>query len=185
MTDMTALMKRIDRLEARHDIAELIAAYGIACDDHDIPRLETLFTETARMTTPNGLMAAHGREEIIAMYRQVLGNRGPSFHWSHDHTVTFDEDDPDRADGLVLSHAETSPDGEVSVAAMRYADEYRRAGGRWRFESRAIHFLYYVPVSEYPSVLSGPNRMHVGGKPRPADYPEALPAWKDFFAEAS
>ena len=185
MTDMTDLLRRIDRLESRHEIAELIAAYGVACDDHDIPRLETLFTETARFTTPNGLMAANGREEIIDMYRRVLKIRGASFHWSHDHTVSFDDDDLDRVEGLVQNHAETSPDGEVSLAAMRYVDEYRRVDGRWQFESRAIHFLYYIPVSEYPTALAGPNRMHVGGEPRPADFPEALPAWKEFFAEAS
>ena len=184
MADMEALLRRIDRLEARHEIAELIAAYGIACDDHDIARLRTLFTESARLTTPNGLMAAHGLDEIIEMFRRVLRTRGPSFHWSHDHHVGFDDDDSDRAEGLVLSHAETSPEGEVSLAAMRYVDEYRRADGRWRFESRAIHFLYYMPVGEYATVLNGPNRMHVGGEPRAADYPEALPAWRDFFAAA-
>ncbi len=185
MTDSLSLERRIDRLEARAEIAELIQRYGIACDDHDIDELGPLFTETARMGTRNGLMGAEGREAILAMFRQVLATRGPSFHWTHDHSVTFDDADPDRAQGLVLSHAETCPDGEVSVAAMRYHDDYRRVDGRWLFEAREIHFLYYVPVSAYPSVLHGPNRMHVGGEPRPADYPEALPAWRKFFAEAA
>lgn len=183
MSDMAALMRRIDRLEARHEIAELIAAYGIACDDHDIPRLETLFTETASFTTPSGVMTATGRDEIIAMYAQVLKVRGPSFHWSHDHSVSFDDGDTDRAEGLVLSHAETSPDGVMSIAAMRYVDEYRRVEGRWLFETRAIHFLYYVPVTEYATVLNDKTRLAFAGERMAADYPEALPAWRQFFAE--
>lgn len=182
MSDMEALLQRIDRLEGRHEIAELVGAYGIACDDHDIPRLKSLFTETASFETPSGLMAASGRDEIIEMFIKVLGTRGPAFHWTHDHFVTFDEADRDRATGLVLSHAETSPGGEGSLAAMRYVDEYRRVDGRWLFEKRAIHFLYYVPVSEYKTVLSDTLRLAVGGERRAADYPESLPAWQQFFS---
>ena len=36
MSDGMTLEQRVDRLEARAEIAELIQAYGISCDDHDI-----------------------------------------------------------------------------------------------------------------------------------------------------
>ena len=99
------------------------------------------------MDAPNGAMVAQGRDAIAAMFTETFKNRGPAFHWTHDVTVEIDRADPDRATGLVLSHAETSPDGVVSIAAMRYADDYRRGPDRkWRFAKRVIHFLYYVPA---------------------------------------
>ena len=182
MTDLAQLEQRIDRLESRHAISELVAAYGMACDDHDMPRLMSLFTQDACMDTPSGLMQADGREAIREMFEAVLATRGPSFHWSHDHTVAFNDEDLHAATGLILSHAETSPTGTVSVAAMRYEDVYRREAGRWIFARRTLHFLYYVPVTEFANGLKNTKRLYVEGEPRAADYPELLDSWRTFFA---
>ena len=93
-------------------------------------------------------------------------------------TITFDN--ADHAKGLVLGHAETSPDGVASVAALRYHDEYRREDGRWRYARRAIHFLYYSPMTAMPSVLNTTRRVTIGEERVNADYPESLPAWQAF-----
>jgi hypothetical protein len=92
--------------------------------------------------------------------------------------VSFDEHDPDLATGLVLGHAETSPGQEVSIAALRYSDVYRREQGVWRFARRTVRFLYYVPVRDYPGVLASQDRITVAGKRLPGDYPESLPSWR-------
>ena len=176
------LLHRVDRLESRHSIAELISVYGIACDDHDMPRLIGLFTPDAVFETRNGLMRADGSTKIEAMFIEAFKIRGPAFHWTHDHIVEFDAADPDRATGIVLSHAETTPHGEPSLAAMRYEDVYRRRDGRWLFEKRTINFLYYLPVREYLTALNQETRVTVAGNRLPADYPEKLQAWQDFEA---
>jgi len=179
MTDQD-LLRRIDRLEARAEIGELVSAYAIACDEHDMARLTSLFTADAVFDSPSKLLAATGREAIAAMFVTLFQVRGPAFHWTHDRFVTFDAADPDRATGLVLSHAETTPNNVVSLAAMKYADEYRRQDGRWLFSRRSIHFLYYVPFAEYGSGLNAEARLTVGAERRKADYPETLAAWRDF-----
>ncbi|MBM86507.1 MAG: hypothetical protein CMM47_10855 [Rhodospirillaceae bacterium] len=176
------LLHRIDRLESRHAIAELISIYGIACDDHDMPRLMGLFTPDAVFDTRNGLMRAVEPTEIEAMFTQAFKIRGPAFHWTHDHIVEFDDNDPDSATGTVLSHAETTPHGEPSLAAMRYEDIYRRRDGRWLFAKRTINFLYYVPAREYLTALNQETRVTVAGNRLPADYPENLLAWQEFDA---
>jgi ketosteroid isomerase-like protein len=137
MSELDELRARIDQLESRAAITELITAYAIACDEHDIPRLGGLFCTDGVLDTPNGTMVAHGREAIEAMFIEVFKIRGPAFHWTHDVTITFADGDPDRATGLVLCHAETSPNGIASVAALRYHDAYRREGGVWRIASRS------------------------------------------------
>ena len=182
MSELEQLKNSIDRLESRFAISELVTAYAIACDEHDMPRLTGLFTADAVFDSPSGAMMASGRNAIEAMFIDLFKVRGPAFHWTHDHSVTFDENDKHRATGLVLSHAETCPGEVVSVAAMRYTDEYRRQNGRWHFAHRTINFLYYVPVTEFHSALKDRNRLSIRGSRMPADYPESLACWQDFHA---
>ncbi|HSV59421.1 MAG TPA: nuclear transport factor 2 family protein [Variovorax sp.] len=183
MTDLTDLMRRVEKLEARAEIAELASAYAVACDEHDMPRLLALFTDDARFDSPSEVMQASGRAEIEAMFIRMFQVRGPGYHWTHDLFVNVDASDPERATGRVLSHAETCPNDVGSLAAMRYDDEYRRVDGRWRFSKRVINFLYYVPVSDYAQVFASPNRLVMAGEKLPADYPETLPAWQAFDRE--
>ena len=180
MSDMQEILARLDRLESREAIRSLVTAYAIACDEHDMPRLLSLFTEDAQFDAPNGAMVAHGRDAIEAMFIQTLKIRGPAFHWTHDVTVEIDANDPDRATGLVYSHAETTPNGVVSLAAMKYFDEYRREAGTWHFAKREINFLYYVPATEYSAGLNSAQRVVMGDQRLAADYPESLPAWQAF-----
>jgi len=177
--DIEHLLARVARLEARAEIGELVSTYAVACDEHDMPVLTSLFTEDAGFESPSGLLEAEGRAAIAAMFVELFRVRGPAFHWTHDHFVTFGAD-PDRATGRVFSHAETSPAGEMSLAAMRYDDEYRREAGTWRFARRRISFLYYVPARDFATALVMPNRLAVSGLSLPADYPEALATWRDF-----
>ncbi len=180
MSDLESLTRRVEQLEARVAIAELVSGYAIACDEHDIERLGTQFAPDAVLDSPSKLLAANGRAEILAMYVRLFKIRGPGYHWTHDHFVHFDSVDPDRATGLVLSHAETCPDNEVSVSGMRYDDVYRRIDGRWVFHKRTLKFLYYVPAKDYTSALTGSTRVTMGGRSLPGDFPESTPAWQDF-----
>ena len=86
MTENTdqSIVRRLDALESKDEIRALITAYGIACDDHDLPRLINLFTEDAEFSAPNGTMVANGRAAIESMYIDTFKIRGPSFHWTHD-----------------------------------------------------------------------------------------------------
>ncbi len=183
MADINDLARRIDRLEARAAIGELVSAYAVACDEHDMPRLMSLFTEDAAFDSPSKLMVAQGRPAIAELFVTLFQIRGPAFHWTHDRFVEFDDSDPNRATGLVLSHAETTPNGVVSIAAMRYDDVYRRVGGRWLFARRTINFLYSVPVSDFANALNSKARLAVGAERRPADYPESLAVWRQFDRE--
>ncbi len=180
MTDIAALERRIERLESRIAIEELITAYAVACDEHDIPRLGGLFTEDAEFGSPSGVMSAKGRAQIIDMFVQAFRIRGPGYHWTHDPVIRIDGENPDLAKGTVFSHAETTPNGVVSLAAMKYDDQYRHLHGQWLFSRRVIQFLYYVPVESYSKGLSKKQRLFHAGSWVNADYPEELPAWREF-----
>ena len=179
MTSIEELESRVDRLESRAAIRELVTNYAIACDEHDIPRLHGLFTADAVFKSPSSFMQSTGREAITSMFIEVLKTRGPGYHWTHDLIVSFG-DDENTATGIVYSHAETTPNGVVSIAAMKYKDKYRRESGVWYFKEREIHFFYYVPMSEYIETLNRQERLYVGQEKRTADFPESTQSWKDF-----
>lgn len=181
MTDIQNLIRRIDQLESRNAITELGTRYAMACDEHNMPALLALFTDDAEFTSPSGVMQATGKAEIEAMFIRMFKIRGPAYHWTHDHIIEFDQQNPDKAHGIVLSHAETSPDGEGSLAAMKYEDHYARVDGKWKYAHRSIHFLYYTPISEYGQILQRKDRLVVEDKRLPADYPEALSCWQEFI----
>lgn len=183
MATIEDLERRVARLEARTEISELVSAYAVACDEHDIERLQGLFTEDAVFESPNGMMRAEGRGAIVDMFVKVLAVRGPGYHWTHDHFIRFDRGSDEAASGLVLSHAETTPNGVMSLAAMKYDDEYRLDAGRWRFAGRKISFLYYVPAAEFSSALTRTDRVVAGERRVAADYPESLQVWQDFDAK--
>jgi len=174
------LGKRLEALESQTAIRNLATAYAIACDDHDLPRLMSLFTEDACFDAPNGAMVANGRSAIEEMFINTFRIRGPSYHWTHDITIDIDPTDPNLATGLVLGHAETSPNGIVSIAAMRYLDTYRREAGTWLFARREIQFLYYVPASQYTQSLNQSQRVVMGDAHMVADYPENTTPWRAF-----
>ncbi len=181
MTEQHTLQQRVDRLESQDAIRALVTAYAIACDEHDMPRLLSLFTEDACLDSPTGALVANGRDDIEALFIRTFKIRGPSYHWTHDVTVEIDRHDADRARGLVLCHAETCPNGVMSIAALRYEDIYAREGGRWRFSKRVLKFLYYVPVADFGNSLTQENRVALGDDRIAADFPEKLPAWQAFL----
>ena len=179
---LAQIAQRLDRLESIEAIRGIVTKYAITCDEHDLPGLMDLFTDDACFDAPNGAMVARGKPAIEEMFINTFKVRGPAFHWTHDVSVTIDPQNPNKATGLVLSHAETTPNGTVSIAAMRYADHYLRgADNIWRFAERVISFLYYVPAAEYSQGLNQTNRVHIGGQAIAADYPEKLGVWDEFI----
>ena len=177
---LSVLERRVAALEAREQILALVTRYAVACDTHDMPTLGSLFAEDAEFDSPSGVMVAKGRDGILSMFAELFRIRGPAYHWTHDVIVDVDKSDSSQATGVVYSHAETTPNGVVSLAAMRYQDVYRQEGGRWLFSRRCISFLYYVPAMEYLSGLNQSRRLVFGDQRLPADYPERLQSWQDF-----
>ena len=178
---------RLRRLEDRHEIGELIARYCLVMDNRDVDGIEGLFTDDVHFWSADGVMEARGRAAAVQMFKGRFTVLGPSNHFTHDRIVEFDASDPDRATGLVLSHAEMQRKGQPMLAAMRYQDVYRRAAGSWRFAERGLSFMYYVPTAEYLDAF-GPgldSRMRAYDRAVPADWPEQLPTWQRYYGRGA
>lgn len=183
---MTArtLEERVQELEDRAAIGELIARYGFRIDDRDIDAVADLFTEDATLRSSDGTQNAVGRDAVLANLHARFAVLGPSNHYTHDREIRFDPDDPDRATGRVISHAEMSRRGEARVVCIRYHDEYRRsADGRWRFRSRVLSLFYFTDPRDLGNTLEQTNRVKAEEVPVAAGWPESLETWQRYYAE--
>lgn len=176
---------RIRRLEDRIEIEELIARYGLVMDDRDIAGMPALFTPDVVITSDDGVLDVTGLEGAVKMFCGRFAVLGPSNHVTHDRILSFDETDPDRATGIVLSHAEMNRKNTAMLAAIRYHDAYRRHEGRWKFAARRLSFFYYVTAAEYADALGKgiALRNRAYDRPTPADWPESLATWKQYHKQ--
>jgi uncharacterized protein (TIGR02246 family) len=142
-----SLARRIGRLEARAEIAELLARYAFLIDDHEFDALGELFTPDARFGSPGSTHA--GREAIVANYR-ALGEVYPiTLHEARGFVLDFADDD--HARGQVLGFSEQASGQHTVITSFRYSDSYVRLDGRWRFASRQVKTLYAMTHAELAS----------------------------------
>lgn len=183
MSSLADLERRIQCLEAREEIFELIARYGLVMDDRDMAGMDGLFTQDVVLRSMDGVMNATGLDAVVEQFRGRFKVLGPSNHFSHDKIIRFDGDNPEVASGIVLSHAEMNRKGQAMLTAIRYQDSYRREGGRWKFSERVLKFFYYVPAAQYLDALGEglARRNRAYDIPVPADWPEQLPTWKSYY----
>ena len=185
MTASSDFARRLQQLEDRAEIGELVARYGLVMDNRDMQGMRELFTPDVIVRSADGVMNATGLESVIDMFRARFSVLGPSNHFTHDRIVDFDATDPELARGTVLAHAEMNRKGRPMLAAIRYADRYQRHRGRWRFAERVLAFFYYVPTAEYLDALGAglSSRMRAYDEARPADWPEGIASWREFYGD--
>ncbi|WP_148573858.1 nuclear transport factor 2 family protein [Nocardioides caldifontis] len=179
------LEERLRRLEDRREIDDLVLLYFLAMDERDLDALPRIFTEDAYLGSRDGVFDARGLSAVTAAYRGRFDVLGPTFHYSHGLVVRFDEQDPDRADGLLTAHAEVVRHDVTMWVALRYRDTYRRTPDGWRIVTRVMSYMYYVPASDYAEALRDSDRNLAYGEPREADWPSVLHGTRLDWLEAA
>jgi hypothetical protein len=169
-SDERCFEQRLQRLEARQQLMELVFRYCVATDDRDYAALEGMFTPDATFGKIRGFPA------ILAFFRERHASFGSTYHYVH--APHFDFQSADAASGVINSHAEIALGGRNVWMAIRYLDRYARIDGRWYFASRAQKLRYAMPFEELPDAYASPLRLRLPGtEPRAADLPETLPTW--------
>src|SRR3954451_20033791 len=105
---LAAIEARLRELEDREQIRELVSRYNAVMDNREIDSAPDLFTEDAEVSSHDGALSSVGRDAVVEMYQSRWTVLGPSLHWGHDHRITIDPGDPDKAPGQVGLHAEMS-----------------------------------------------------------------------------
>jgi len=136
-----SIAARLQRLEDREQILELLTAYGATLDRHDFAAFGQLFTDDAEYAAGPGA-ATRGRAAIQKQLEQVITSN-PSHLPPPNHHLLFNPSirvDGDRA--TVHSFvAYVAPDATGKTTQMvffvAYDDQLVRREGHWMFRRRA------------------------------------------------
>lgn len=135
-------VERLQHLEDREQIQELLVAYGATLDRHDFAAFGRLFTEDAEYAAGAGA-PARGRTAIQAQLEKTITSNPsnlppPNFHLSFNPSIRIDGD---RATVHSLG-AYVAPDPATRTTRMvffvTYQDQMVRRDGRWLFQRRVI-----------------------------------------------
>jgi uncharacterized protein (TIGR02246 family) len=133
---------RLQRLEDRERILELMSAYGATLDRHDFAAFGELFAEDAAYVSGAGA-PVRGREAIRTMLEKTITSNPsnlprPNFHLFFNPSIQVDGD---RATARSLG-AYVAPDLKTRTAQMvffvTYEDKLIREGDRWLFQERVV-----------------------------------------------
>ncbi len=168
MTD--SLEKRIQRLEDRFAINDLVVSYATLLDDAQWDEVGELFTEDGVFGSPNSTTV--GRAEVVANFKVKHAPFPATWHDPHGIVVEFDDDD--HARGTVIGYAELAGPDATVVTSIRYQDDYRREGGRWRFASRHVLSVYGMSVEDFVAGSMGvaDRKRWPGRTPSAAELPD-------------
>lgn len=173
---MTDLEHRIQWLEDRWAINDLLVRYSTTIDDHDVDGLTSLYAEDAVFDSVFG--PVQGRAAIGEYYEERLASFGATYHIPYSQRAERISDTEAR--GEVLAAAELAIDGQAFFVALRYDDDYVKDNeGNWLFRERRIQQLYAMPLAELPEGLASDLRKRwPGTEPTAADLPEGTAAWQ-------
>lgn len=134
-----AMATRLQLLEDRAQILELMSAYGAALDRRDFAAFGSLFAEDAEYGSGPGTV--RGRAAIQAQLEQVIGSNpsnlpAPNFHLFFNPSIHI-EGDTAQATSLGAYTAPDTAGGSTRMAFfVSYEDRLVKQEGRWLFQRR-------------------------------------------------
>lgn len=133
---------RLDRVESEASIRRLAHDYCHGADKRDPGRF-------ADVWAPDGVWIVSDEQEFAGVdaIGAAVAAQWEAFthmhHWTSNHVVTVDEENPDAASGeadvqVAIHHR----DGTWWHGGGTYLDEYRRSNGRWRITRRRASEIF-------------------------------------------
>jgi len=167
------LEHRLNRIEARADIAALVSRYARAADARDIETLVGLYADDVDCGS-----FGRGSGALRTQFTTMLRSFYRSVHFVCGQAV--DDLTDDSATGTTYCLAfQQMQSGWISVA-VRYSDRFAKQGGSWRFVRRVPRVWYVAPAHDGQA---DPDELWPG-IPFRQSLPDTLPTWTAFWAEA-
>ena len=140
------LLARIDQLESRHALRDLVTDYCQAFDTGDFERFLAIWWEDCiwDIGPPFGSFEAHAG--IHKAVKEVLW---PAWRETHHLTsnLRISFRDADNAEGVCdCDCMGASPDDTVQMISATYRDHFQRRGGQWKILRREVKIHYFNPI---------------------------------------
>lgn len=167
------ILARLDRLESRDEIRQLISKYSLALDMRDMNAMAALFAPDVKVGGGKSGRAAL-RDWLDETMRKQFD--GTSHHVG---STIIEFIDADNAVGIVYSKNEHECGAEWVIMQMMYYDRYERIDGRWCFRRRQPLYWYATDLNKPPV---GSRKMRWPGRePYAGSFHDLFPSWKDFW----
>ncbi len=167
------LEARLQRLEDRAAINDLVVDYFLAADGDDLDGVAASFTEQASFSSA-GVLNASGRQGIRDFIRGARQQMGLTVHTPNYVHIRFEGEDA--ATGLVGAHLELAFGDAMVFGAVRYVDRYAREGGRWLISARDMRVIHIAPWPQVGEAFASPLPVRWIGAPATAsDFPRKTP----------
>lgn len=165
-----SLESRVQRLEDRFAIHDLVVQYATLLDDAQWERLGELFATDGVFGSPHSTTV--GREAVVANFK--VKHAPFTWTWHDPHGISVEFDDEDHARGIVIGYAELGNAEHTVTTSIRYLDDYRREDGRWRFARRTVLSVFGVTDDDRAAGgLRQPDRKRWPARPSgPAELPD-------------
>ena len=151
------LAARVQRLEDRAAISELVITYATSIDRNDWQGLGARLTDPVHVDfSEAGLPASDFPRDAFAGFSgSALGGFTALQHISPNHVITFDEADPDRALCTSYMYAqhylEGAEGGDTYIMRGSYENHVVRTGDGWRIEKLVQHLSWPEGNADLPA----------------------------------
>ncbi len=148
--DDAALEQRIDEVESRIAIEELVAGYCVGLmGKQNADTFMALWHADAEYRIP-ARDDYLGIDRIREAYDVIFAFWSRTFHWTANRVITFAG--PDQATGRVdvFAFQEKLDGSGVCWVGSTYFDVYERREGTWRFASRTTQRWFVSPPLDIP-----------------------------------
>lgn len=174
MSDTQAeILRRLDRIESRDEIRQLISKYSLSLDMRDMDAMAGLFVPDVKVG--KGLS---GRQALRNWLDDTMRKQfdGTSHHVG---TTIIEFLSPDEAVGVVYSKNEHETGAEWVIMQMMYYDRYVRIDGRWYFARRQPLYWYATDLNKAPV---GSRKMRWPGRePYEGSFHALFPSWDEYW----
>jgi gamma-hexachlorocyclohexane dehydrochlorinase len=143
---INALLSRIDELESRAALRDLVTDYCLGFDNHDWDRFIGIWHPDAvwEIGPPFGTFTGHeGIRE--AVYEILYPVWRETHHLTSNLRLSFS--DPDHAHGVCnVDCMGATTDDIVQMISATYTDDFERRGGAWKIAKRHVVIHYFNPI---------------------------------------
>lgn len=143
---VSALEHKIDRLESRFALQDLVSDYCHGFDKRDWARFLAIWWEDCvwEIGPPFGRFEGHAGIER-AIHQVLWPAWRESSHFTTNLRVAFDG--PDRARGVCdVDCIGTTADGQAQTISATYTDRFERRGGVWKIRQRDVRMHHFSPL---------------------------------------
>ena len=140
------LARRVDELESRAVLRDLVTDYCRGFDSHDWEKFIAIWHEDAvwEIGPPFGTFEGHA-----GIREAVMDVLYPLWHETHHLTsnLKLEFDGPDRARGVCdVDCMGATKDDIVQMISATYSDDFERRNGVWKIARRNVVIHYFNPV---------------------------------------